>query len=170
MTVLPDDLTAYSEGDPQTHIEAATQAVRDYCGWHIAPSQEDVQVIVPTGSSSIFLRSLHVTAIDTITSVGTTFVADEDYVWTADGTLTRATGWRILDPVTVTFTHGYDEFPANVRQVIVALAQRSIDNPSGRIQTTAPGTYADVFATVGAIPMTDQDKDNLAAYKLPGVA
>lgn len=173
MTVQPVDLTAYQEGDPTAHLAAATQAVQDYCGWHIAPSRTTTVTLVPTASDTLMLPSMYVTDVASVV-VRDTALPVEEYSWTEHGVVTRRPGWYVVDPVldgvTVTFTHGYVDFPANVLQVIVALAQRSIDNPSGRTRSDVPGTLSDVFAVVGAIPMTGYDKDNLAAYRIPGMA
>lgn len=168
MTVLPSDLTDYVAGDPAAHIEAATQAVQDYCGWHIAPDRQDTVVVLPTGASVVFLPSLYVTAVGSVTSVGTDLVADVDYTWAADGTLTRVGApWVVADPVTVTFTHGYDDFPASVRHVIVTLAQRSIANPGPGVRQTA-GPFSIEVASRASLQ--DDEKELLAPYKLPVMA
>jgi hypothetical protein len=52
---------------------------------------------------------------------------DGDYLWAANGSLVRNSGgvWpRGRQNVRVTYSHGYDEIPADVRQVALSVAAR----------------------------------------------
>lgn len=173
MTVDYTDLESYRGGDEVPALDAAIQAVQDYCGWHIAPSQTDVVTLPPNqGSTPLVLPSLYVTDVASVVVRGATLTAGVDYTWEQNGVITRSARWfgspswytdPIADGITVTFTHGYEDFPASVKQAIVALAQRSIDTTSNVAQV-GQVRYA---TTTGLAPT---DEAMLASYRIIPVA
>lgn len=106
--------------DPSATALAAVQA---YCGWHIGPSQEDTLILDGSGASLLMLPSLHVTDVASISADydgGLTVLDPTSYDWSAVGMIELRNGCfpHRFRSVTVTFTHGYSEMPANVQAVV----------------------------------------------------
>src|SRR5690625_5819676 len=72
-------------------VAAATQMIRDYCGWHIAPVEEETLVLDGTGTNTLLLPSRRVVQVSQV------LVRDEPldsagYEWSAIGALWRLGG------------------------------------------------------------------------------
>lgn len=131
--VTTGDLDDYQSGDADTLIEQAQSAIRSYCGWHIAPLIEDVEVVLDgRGTRHLWLPSLHVTAVSEITDETTTLTS-EDYDWSASGYVERRNGYWSERPrqVRVTFSHGYEVVPPDLIGIAVARATRTASSPAG---------------------------------------
>lgn len=154
-----------SEADRLLQAEAL---VRTYCGWHIAPSRTENVTLSASNTSLLLLPSLHVTALSAVTEDGTS-VAVDDYEWSPAGVITRTSAWSTT-PIVVSLTHGYASVPAEVAGVVVAVAQRAVDNPSSRTRRQV-GPFADSYSQVGdetpALVLLDAEKSALSHYKLP---
>lgn len=167
-TVEPRDLDAYNSGDQEWHLDGALRAVRSYCRWHVGPVQTSTVTLRSEDGATLMLPTLRLVEVQAVTYRQTSLDLNT-VTWDPSGIVTASAGSRYADPVTVQFTHGYDELPEDVRQVVVALAQGAIDNPSRRLRTEIPGTLADTFAAVGAYVLTQHDKDLLDPYRLISV-
>lgn len=112
--------------------EWAVNAVRVFCGWHIAPEATETVKLLGEGTSVIILPSLKVTGV---TSVKINGVETDNYTWDERGLLylRRFIGPHV--PVEVTFTHGYQIPPPEVVQAI-----QRMDLTSGAM----PFTYMNV--------------------------
>src|SRR5690625_7270625 len=47
-------------------VAAATQMIRDYCGWHIAPVEEETLVLDGTGTNTLLLPSRRVVQVSQV--------------------------------------------------------------------------------------------------------
>lgn len=162
---------ASTEADRLLQAEAL---VRSYCGWHIAPSRADVvETLRGTGSAPLLLQSLYVTAVSSIVDDGTALALTDDYLWNPNGTILRVGYWSTGD-VVVTYTHGYDEPPADITAVVQAVAQRAVDNPGSSVRRQV-GQVSDTYSQTGfnqALPMAllDAEKEILDKYRIAGVS
>ncbi|KAB1146826.1 hypothetical protein F7R91_14715 [Streptomyces luteolifulvus] len=97
-----------------------------------------------------------------------------DWVLSGDRLL-RTGGWRHLpgtttypDPglVEVTYTHGWDEIPGDVRAVCLDLAAMTVTNPSG-LRSVAIDDYSRTYATetLGAGTLSTAHKEMLTPYR-----
>lgn len=138
---LADSLTA-TEEDRLLQAEAT---VRDYCGWHIAPSREETVTFAwPTGRR-LMLPSLYVTAA-TVVVDGIEQVLDTDYSVHRNGWLDRLPyGARWSGDVAAAIVHGYEIPPGAVTAAVQALAQNAIDNP-GALSRKSTGPFTEVYA------------------------
>lgn len=156
----------------------AEAEVQSYCRWHIAPSKTETVTLDGSGALSLLLPSLHVTDVATVTEHGEDVT---DYDWSASGVLRRGSstprwgsscyGWSArFRAVTVTFTHGYEAWPLELRAVIERLAARAAESSTGPAVLSQVGSvsYATgedglpLTATLGAL-----DRAVLDRYKLP---
>jgi len=159
---------ANSEAD---RLDQAEAMVRGYCGWHIAPSRGgSSETFDAIAGNVLLLKSLHVTAVASVTENGTA-VDPADYSWTEAGVLTRRCWSWATGPIVVTYTHGHPDVPSEVAGVVRAVAQRAFDNPGSRPRAQA-GPFADSYSQVGfnqapALALLDAEKEILDRYKLP---
>lgn len=166
---MPVELAANLAPTEADRLLQAEALVRSYCGWHIAPSRVDEVAVLPATLGQVaLLPSLHVTAVSSIAEDGTALDTTA-YEWSANGVLTRSWGWN--SSVTVTFTHGYDEPPAEVTAVVQAVAQRAVDNPSSLVRVQK-GPFADTYSQTGfnqslPIALLDAEKEILDRYRIP---
>lgn len=110
--------TAPTSDDLLVEAEAA---IRDYCGWHIAPVRTDTVTLTSLGGYALTLPSLKVRAVASITVNGSTI---DGWTWREDGVLFRRSRWP-RGTVVVTFTHGFDAVPA-LNPIIRDVAARAV--------------------------------------------
>lgn len=164
---LATTLTATDE----ERLEQAEALVRGYCGWHIAPSREETVTIRARCGRDLFLPSLHVTAVESVTDDGSLLAVEDDYRWTGSGVLTR--GYWSDTEVVVEFTHGYAEVPEDVEAVVQAIARRAVDNPGSLVRETE-GPFSRTYSTnenaqYSPLTLLDSEKEALRRYRLPVV-
>lgn len=176
----PTELSVYTQGkisssDPRSQpvLDAISQAIRKYCGWHIAPVQEDTLVIDGAESVVLSLPTLHVTEVDSV-SIDGTEVDSADFEWSALGELKLKDypycwpeGYRNIE---VTFTHGFSEYE-DVKQVVLQVAAGALASPMGATREQA-GSVSISWALTGAgtsggVSFLGRDYSILDKYKIP---
>lgn len=155
---LADSLTV-TEEDRLLQAEAT---VRDYCGWHIAPSREQTVTYSAPRGTRIMLPSLYVTAVSSLTVDGIEQVEELDYRIHQNGWIDRLGGGWLGDVVSVTFTHGYASPPAAVTAAVQTIAQNAI-NTTGGVTRKTVGPFTEVYE-LGADLLA-----RLSAYRIPVV-
>lgn len=106
--------------DP-TVWSAACEAVREVCGWHVAPSHTETVKVDGSGGAILLLPTLHLTDLTAVSNDGTA-VADPE--WSESG-MVRSSGWTSkFRGVEVTMTHGYPTCPASILGVLRAAVTR----------------------------------------------
>lgn len=145
---------------------AACEAVRAFCGWHVAPSVTESVTVDGSGGSVQFLPTLHLTALTSISSDG---VEVTDPEWSAAGMVRGACWSRKFRGVTATMTHGYDECPPAVLEVVRNLAASSASAVAGARQITS-GPHSVTLteaAQAGASALSPAHESVLARYRIP---
>lgn len=142
---------------------AGIDAVRAYCGWHIAPSQSETLKVEGDGGRVLLLPSLHVTDC--------TAVRDESGAAVADFKV-RENGvargwWKCEELYAFDVTHGYSAMPAEVADIIADLDERGTSSPGALVQvgqvryaTGSDGAPLGGALTLGQMAVLDR-------YKLP---
>lgn len=164
----PIDLESYTDGDPQTAINAALATVRAHCRWHIAPSVGEVQEVLSASPQHLMLPTMRMTQLVRIETVAGSEIPLDSVSWTKSGIITARRGagrFGYGEPFIVTYNHGYDTLPEDVRRVVLGIAYRQIDNPAQR-QRTQEQDLADVYAAAG---LTAADTGILSAYRIPSL-
>lgn len=178
---MPELATDLVVTDPDDRLDQAEGLVRGYCRWHIAPSRSGETYTLPEAAPYIMLPTLYLTAVTAVVDADETDLTVGGITFTPDGVLRRGslsqTGlsyWGSWWPggTVVTYTHGYDEPPAEVTAVVQAIAQRAIDNPGSRTQVT-DGPFSESFSLTStgeavALSLLSGDKAILDLYRLPG--
>lgn len=151
-------------------LEAASQAIRNYCGWHVSPSVQCTAY--PVGGDVVAkLPAGYVSAITSITEDGTTLTSD-DYEWRRDGLIKRAYPYRWSDKwdgIVAVYQAGYDAGAvADLSEAVVAIAAGVLAVSAGVTSESADGvsiSYAQSASSIAA-GLTYQQKEALSAYKV----
>lgn len=145
---------------------AASAAVRAYCGWHIAPSIMQTVTVDGPGGKLLMLPTLRLTDLTDVMNSGQ---AVSDPEWSEAGMVRGSwtTKWR---GITLTMTHGYDECPAEVLEVVKDMAAASGKANAGTEQAgpysmTVPSASA--ASQAGAVGVSPLQRTVLDRYKLP---
>lgn len=164
--MIPSLRTA--QATTSTPEEAAENALRDYCGWHIAPVIQQTLVLDGNGQHKKLLPSRRIVSVESVKVEGEEVT---DYRFSQDGWLNLA---RRTPPVErcleVTFTHGFEETPPVLIHVMNAMVARARMSPAGNIVNQRAGTQSVTFATSGgavlSLPLLESEKELLSPYKL----
>lgn len=165
-------------------IKAATAAIREFCGWHVYPSQAcelnttffDKRVSVVDRMILIQLPATFVSSIELI-QIGDE-VIDETYVLMPNGIL-RIYGFswsrfKMWTPVVVRYTAGLPESAADgIKELIAHRVTHALASSEGVQSETAGGvsvTYnANWINNSRATALADDNKEVLSPYRLRGV-
>jgi hypothetical protein len=160
-------LEEYRNADEAFFLKAAGEAIRDFCGWHIAPSDTVTGARIPVGQRGIImLPSLHVTAVTAVTVDDRVLVYPDEYEWESAGFITCRWGTVAV----VDYERGHPELPATVEAIGYELAQRAIDTVSVNTRQFGAGPNTISLAALG-IELTDNQQRRLleGGYAMPGV-
>lgn len=155
-----------------TALAAASQAIRNYCGWHISPSIECTAN--PVGGGIVTrLPAGYVSAVESVT-IGNTALTSDDYTWRKDGLLKRAYPYvwtDAWDDIEVTYTAGYDaEAVPDLVETVCAIASGVLSVAAGVISESADGVSISYSANASSIAasLTSSLKHSLEPYRLVG--
>lgn len=154
--LTPDEHEGIQSGDPAMLLDAASQEVRSYCEWHIAP--EVTETVTAEGmGATLLLPTLRLTDVASISRDGEP-VDMTGVTWKSNGIVVgSALGFGALE---VTFTHGYDETPADIAQAVSSIAADGI-NGLRRLKSWTRGPFSESFADA------DPARAVLDRYRLP---
>ena len=159
---LPPLLPTNYKADP---IAAATRAIRNYCGWHVAPVIEETMILDGNGAEVLQLRSGKVVEVREVTVDGNPVEVE----WSEDGLLRLKGGGRWpkkYRAIEVDIMHGH-EAAEDLAQLITGLQARAAMDPTGVITHQRAGTQGvNTSPTGGAISLLDREKAILDAYRL----
>lgn len=179
-------LVAYSHNsidpsDPTAEVmlEATSNMIRRYCGWHIYPSVEFDLTMDAPGGRVLQLPSRYVTDVASISAAGT--LTDPGvYRWSQLGEVERVTTWwgptafwptgfRLLQ---VAFTSGYEDPPAELTALVLSVVSRALVNPSGVTREQAGGVLVQYSQTApsasGGLTLMANELQQLEPYRIVG--
>lgn len=154
--------------DAEFWIQAATDSVRKYCGWHVTPEHFETLVLDGSGAHVLQLPSKRVVSVDAVLVND----APVEVEWSQAGLLTRKDGacWPTrFRSVSVNLMHGHD-MAGDIQGIVAGIAQRGAMNPSGIVVSQRAGTQSATFASsggaVGSIPLLATERAALDGYRL----
>lgn len=165
------------------NIKAACSAIRNYCGWHVYPSEEceatmlmnDRRVTRVGGDLLIQLPAKYVSAVESVTIGGVEHTAIS---FERNGIL-RLYDVAFLEryrytPIVVTYTAGIPDSLMDGLKAVVADRTTNVMASSNGITSEAAGgisvTYSAVYnASARATALPDNSKEALEPYRLQGV-
>lgn len=165
----PQDMESRSQGQitAATHpflgdeLAAATNAIQEYCGWHIAPLQGVDFVRRFPSREQVWLPAMRVTGVTAATIDG---VDLSDRLGGIE--FDPVTGWTNLAgrSISVTFTAGYEQVPADLKLLTLEMCAGALGSPLGITREQAGGVSVTFDRAGGGI--TDQDAARLTPYVL----
>jgi len=159
------------QNDPMARqaVAAASQAVRNWCGWHVAPNEPCSSVESGCGRM-IHLPVMGLTAVTEIKENGIT-LNSASYEFNRQGIIRRVDGLMWPDRwggITIKYNAGY-EADAILKQVVTQLAVNAIAAPYG-VREEHAGNVGQTFNTIdgiaGGISLSQRDIACLAPYRL----
>jgi hypothetical protein len=188
------DWAAFLAKDPAWYLKVAGDTIRKYIGWHLYPSLTVTEPQLEMGAKGIIpLPSRYVTDVASVTVFPQsqhpcTLNPDSDYLWFPEGYIVRTgypwfgemyTGYYYgNDPyylpvwqsgwASITFTHGYNQVPDNVKEVAYELALSTLRlNASNTKEVATPG-FRQVFSQPAGMTLNSDQKNRLANYRVGG--
>lgn len=152
-------------------LASASAVIRSWTRQSITQVIDDVVTLRVLNDYELILPQR---PVESVSQVRVNSLVMLDWVLSGDRLL-RTGGWRRLpgtttypDPglVEVTYTHGYDEVPDEVRAVCLDLASMSLTNPGG-LREVAIDDYRRVFAseTLGSGVLSEAHREMLSGYR-----
>jgi hypothetical protein len=141
--VTPEDL-AHLPGAPflAAEVDGAVETIRTAIGWHIAPERSETYVFdVPRGETRLRLMTTHLVSIDEVRASGvvvdeTKYEASEKLSILKHKTGSWASGYGAVE---VDMTHGFEETPKDLLNIIAAVAASGRRDQS--VREAVAGTY-----------------------------
>lgn len=150
---MPYPIPSPPSGTPDSWA-AAVEAIRGYCGWHIAPVVTEDVVLNGDGGDVLFLPTMRLVSLTAVTSDGT---AATDLEWSESG-MVRGHRWSSkFRGIAATMTHGHDEWPPE----LAALANDIVKAASREGSSMTSGPFRIEFDD----PMSER-RDVLDRYRL----
>lgn len=152
-------------------LNAASQAVRNACGWHVAPSLECRAVPLAVQPRLVQLPANAVTAVSSVTENGAELARGE-YEWRRDGLVRRACfktwpqGWGAVE---VAYTAGYEAGAVpDLAEAVRAIAEGVLAVSAGVVSESADGVSISYSANASSVAaaLTEQQRAALAPYRL----
>lgn len=182
----PDQYAALTGTNPppdniQDLLDAASSAIRRYCGWHISPVvTEDVTVDGSGGDiqSLPTLRLLDIISLSEIWNDQLTYIYSlSEIEWSRNGYLRKPSGvWtRRLSGILANIKHGFEAGDTgDLAQMTVTMAARAISSPFGVTTQTVGqvsvryGSGSSSSGSAGGVTLYPDQAAQLDAYKLFG--
>lgn len=151
--------------------KVATQLIRDYCGWHVAPILEETITLDGNGTDRVLLPSRRVLDVSEV-RIGDSVLGASAFEWSQDGILKRVGGvWPdSYRAIHVTLRHGYED-SGLLADLVRAISARAKADPTGMVASKRAGTQSVSFRSGnfgggagGGLLSTERDL--LAPYKL----
>lgn len=174
------------------NIPSATEAIRNYCGWHIAPSLtcgmlynvKDLRDAFVGPDLLVQLPATYVTSIEKVI-INAVWNADKDD-WDGDVITDYDIGMgsgllRIYDvcaldrksKIFIRFQAGYEKAPATIKELTADRITHAVANPYGVNSESAGGvsvSYSGIWAgSSNASSLPSDTREILEAYRVKGV-
>ena len=181
--LLPFDAEQYTKGrlsqtDPDVvrALNSAKSRVRRYCGWHVSPVRAETITLDGNGGQYLFLPTLKVVTLTSVTLDGETLDLTDDVKQSAEmpGVLVRPYSfWHCgYGNIEVTLSHGFTAAEAeDWREAVLSLVdQASMSAGTGRAGPIISKRVDDVHVSWSGLPNEVEnaplDKRALATYRL----
>lgn len=144
-------------------LDSASARFRGAVGHPVTRVDNDRVRLDGNGATILLLPAAPVVSISEVTVNGGPV---EDYEWSATGVLYRRRRWpHRLGAVTVTYTHGYEQPPGDVAEVVLDQAATMWHNRPGlsQVQTASESVS---FGTTASVGTTAQWASAVERYRL----
>lgn len=155
----------------ESALLAASQAIRNYCGWHICPSASCTAY--PNGGGEIArLPAVYVSEVSEVVENGQELEYGTDYEWRRDGLLKRVSSpiWcPKWDSLRITYTAGFSiDAVSDLAEAVRTIAEGVLAVSAGVTSESADGVTIAYSASASSIAasLTTAQKAALAPYKV----
>lgn len=151
-------------------ISAASQAIRNFCGWHVSPSLACGAKLTASGRFAKLPANM-VSAVSSVVDGGDELTGGQ-YEWRRDGLLRRAcfrNFTQAWDGVEVAYTAGYESGAVpDLAEAVRAIAEGVLAVSAGVASESADGVSISYSANASSIAaaLTEQQRTALMPYKL----
>lgn len=159
MSLPPLVYEAFSDDEA---LAAASERLRDHCGWHIAPVVTETITLDGPGGTLLLLPSLRVVDVHSVTNDG---VAVTDFEWSAKGWI-RGSWTSRARGIVVNLTHGFDDCPAAIRSIASRMARDGLGSRARRESAGVESVDWSPAAVGGVIDIPADAFTALAPYEL----
>lgn len=153
--------------------EAVSEAIRSYCGWHVAPV---VQTVKRMPELLATLPTLKLVSLDSITQLTDGSAVDLTMVFSFEnGVINWPDSWcsphHPLRNIEVTMTHGYEKCPADLMGVVKSVIRRGGLSGAGSV-TTGPFqmSFPSPRPGMSGVDFDSYEQRILDRYRLPEFA
>lgn len=165
--IMGADVIGHPSQDPDTLAGRANAAVRDYCGWHVAPVLQETVTVESDGSGVVFLPTLRIVSVEAVEVDGSP-VTVQRRDWSQNGWLRVHAACGV--PVVVTMKHGV-EITESLRAAALTLAQAAKSPDDRLIRSQRLGDaqidYVAASAAIEAVRVPGSARTTLDRYVLP---
>lgn len=169
----PTDFARFKAKDESWFLEAATEVIRDFCGWHIFPEIPVTDQAATIGNKGIIplptLQLVSVQALRLFLPPGSIAATSDTYIVNSSGSL-QFYGFfsRQLRgvKVAVDYTHGFEEVPKAVAEVGFELAADALEKASGVVTDMTRGPTRIKFKDDLGLALSGHQMDRLGPYTL----
>lgn len=170
--MIDGPLPTFSGGNTDA-LKAASQHIRNYCGWHVYPVLTQTLTVRGSGARDLFLPTLRLLEVVECAENGVDLDPD-DLTTGADfaGFVEHPTGYWTTSRrgVVITIRHGFDYVP-ELAQLCRDVAARNAETPGGQVIQKGMGDrqigYAQVGGGGGGRPFFDSEiQQILAPYRI----
>jgi hypothetical protein len=159
---VPYEIPTAPAGVDEDAWAATVAEVRAFCGWHIAPEVTETRTFDGRGGSLLFLPTLQLVDLVSITNDGT---AVTDPEWSETGKV-RHYCWTLkFRGIVAEMTHGYEEWPAELLAVMAEMSS-SVSSQYAGVKAVTSGAHQVTFET----SMSSTQREVLGRYQLPFLA
>ncbi len=152
-------------------LDLASATVRSYTGQLLSRVADDTVTLVGSGGWLLLLPETPVAGVSAVT-VDAEPVAADGFRWDAYGRLSLRprTMWPFDSDVAVTYTHGFDPVPDDIRAVTIQAASRAFTNPEG-VRSEGIGSYSTTYTVLASgsalgVVLSPEEQSVLDRYKL----
>ncbi|MFX0573106.1 hypothetical protein [Nocardia nepalensis] len=168
-------LTDYENGSPALALAIANALVRDWCGWHIAPTLTETLILDGSGDRVQMVPTLRLLDLHSVTEndrpIDLTKVR-----WSQTGHLRRMIAWTTRERgIRIQITHGWATPPPVLVGVVLGIAKRAKDTPASAVRTRTAGPFSEQLTvsadgSIGGVALTGAERDLLANYRIVPIA
>ncbi|WP_433661078.1 hypothetical protein ACQPW1_02040 [Nocardia sp. CA-128927] len=168
-------LSDYENGSPAMALAIANALVRDWCGWHIAPTLTETLILDGSGDRVQMVPTLRLLDLHSVTENDRPIDLAK-IRWSPTGYLRRTIAWTTRERgIRIEITHGWPTPPPLLVGVVLGIAKRAKDTPASAVRARTAGPFSEQLTvsadgSIGGVALTQVERDLLADYRIVPVA
>jgi hypothetical protein len=177
----PSDLAAFLQADVDTasatiYLESATGLIQAYTQQTLEYVEDDTVTLLPSEGRIVLPERpvVDVTSVAGLPAGGWTLVRDTllpgpvySYMWELDDIITGNVTWTPMSmpTIAVTYSHGFQVIPKDLRGLCLSVAARLYANPSS-VEMESVGQVQTRYSQKGGMDLTEVERRLANRYRL----